>query len=1697
MPLSRYLVRNEYGLADPDLYKVADKDDPEALLEGVAMAGLVGILRQLGDLAEFAAEMFHDLHEEVMATAARGHALIARVQQLEAEFPSVENTLLSQTTHIPFLYNSGIDWHPNIRMDENLVTQGDMPRFVMDSYEECRGPPRLFLLDKFDVAGAGACLKRYTDPSFCKVESAEFSNKKSEGQREKRIRKIKRRGSVWRNGDTPEVFPSSHAKLHQLLLEERIETGANDPERRVKLKKRPLDGFTREDRLKSYMQKFMDTYSSDTKAVREISLDLVPVNVGSYNDNCHSGLEIVKYDTFSPSPEPFYKDKAAYSSFNIPEVVKPSLSELNDVTNDRVTEIPGSNNGDDADNLTVSDKDASDEDLAAATGSKSGGSVGEYNVDDIASEIDNYVDALATLESETETDSDSKTKRDQRSRNGMKKMIDSDGSEDKPQQNLILDNHSRGNSTISDDCTLLKKETDIFSSSDNVSNSADDATAKFSSAGPVNSIADYDKSVTREAQGNNTEEHVASDVTENMGVVNAEFKELPWISVKVGSALTKTDKMIEQTDQESAGQAVVNAVPDDGYDHRMSVGISPLLEMADASSDSSSDVSLGHILMTEETSSHHQPEFSRDGQSTSLNETKSSSASSSVNSINYLRQPVEATSDALALHQKSSVSVLDFPEPVYTPCEDNDLSQINDKSSDDQPLLSGVLQDHDQPKDNDLELVEQMVSLATDTDVTVESRVSIAADSENLCVPAVEPLSSGYFEYTEQLEFSSSENIVAHSVDESSDWTVQEPTVDKTNMNGDDSSNSDLVVNPSQVNSQSDQVPDVPDASLHFDSSSIANMEAVSMSDSVDEVKSNLSLDDFRNLDHGIATYQDQSGPAPVSSSDAHSVEASEPLQAEGDAISFVDTNEKDADAAISSQTVTAECPPEHSTEVKDDLDLTHSVQTKVSRARFDCLEVENTETKRQSISSVLDCSSTGYEESLCIGEDPYLNCKGSQTQSLQAEAEVDLQNPVTFGTDEFVNSDSTAIETSSVDNARETWLEDSQTSAYPISPDEAPLSSVECDQHVIETQLTLDKTIDMQGAEITEKSYNAMEGTSQPLEYAEQILHSKDGENEKRTNPISVFSLCAPQSLAADLSIQSGDYDVESQLVEGEPSALSVSVSSSREPLVADMLAQSADHKVQTTWPAMEQSAAGSSTNLLPVEAQGSLKCENPGQTMNLSQASPPLFGISPNPAHVTPGDMPPLPPLPPIQWRLGKNQQTPLAFGGLMQNPFGTPQSSVQLETSDNAGLRYQNSSRAQHLNPFVSSSGEGANFQDAARYSDGYLQQPTYSMLPVTNMSHEDGQQHNITLDYRHDPQISTASQNDLTVSASGTQLDNFSFEPLESGLMTDDAISRSPALFEEVIKKETTVADDQFEHNFSPAELETAVVNEQPEHNSEVATTSAQFEPLIPMHYGNQLSHGFSDPEAQGIWSTDVYSARKPENVNGSLQKKIQRPRNPLIDAVVAVDKSKLRKVGEMVKPQDKPEAETREQHLPQLRKVGKRVKPQDKPEGEVREQPLPQLRKVGQRVKPQDAVKAEGSSQNFPQLRKTFERVKRQDLPSVGRSTQQLPQLRKVEKRTKPQDEPKAQDETQSLPPLRGVGEKVKSQEESQVENKDWLEQIRNQSFNLKRAATSRPNIQGRQTNLKVAAILEKASMIRQAMAGNDDDSDGWIGLTKD
>ncbi|KAF3499726.1 hypothetical protein F2Q69_00040723 [Brassica cretica] len=190
MTLTRYQIRNEYGLADKELY--SDKEDAEVLLEGSSMAGLVGLLRQLGDLAE---------HR------------------------------IDRSCNI-----SGLEWHSTLKTEEHLISPHKLPHCIIDSYEECRGPPQLYLLDKynfqFDVDGSGSCLRRYSDSSLLKTLAA------SQLSKDERPSKTKKKASHISNGErTLGDSQTSHAKLNQLFLMDHAE----DPEITVKLKRRHLN----------------------------------------------------------------------------------------------------------------------------------------------------------------------------------------------------------------------------------------------------------------------------------------------------------------------------------------------------------------------------------------------------------------------------------------------------------------------------------------------------------------------------------------------------------------------------------------------------------------------------------------------------------------------------------------------------------------------------------------------------------------------------------------------------------------------------------------------------------------------------------------------------------------------------------------------------------------------------------------------------------------------------------------------------------------------------------------------------------------------------------------------------------------------------------------------------------------------------------------------------------------------------------------------------------------------------------------------------------------------------------------------------------------------------------------------------------------------------------------------------------------
>ncbi|PIA58100.1 hypothetical protein AQUCO_00500204v1 [Aquilegia coerulea] len=544
MPLRRYEIRNEYSLADPELYRAADKDDPEALLEGVAMAGLVGLLRQLGDLAEFAAEIFHDLHEEVMTTAARGHGLTLRVQQLEAEFPAYEyyralslnntykyepirTTLSKSETHslvenIAYRCNQGgggVDWHPNLRLDGSLVTQGDLPRFVMDSYEECRGPPRLFLLDKFDIAGAGACLKRYTDPSFFKAEFTASEVAKEKLKRENKAFKVKKKPSRWRNGDNPEAT-ASHSKLHELLLEERCQSENNVHTHHVKLKRRhSTNSLVDSASGKSYMERFINSHSPDSKFVCESSAISSRSKTGSIDiSGLMSEREIHE---MSLSNELVTRERSLVPSRSKDQTVpRASLDEFDvDVIEERnPKKLFESGPAIELENIPSSFfKVENKEEIVVKTTGDAEATVDGYHSDDVNSEMENYTDALTTMDSENETDTESKPKNEQGGfKIGGKSGEFDTNEEQKDIQAQFSDAQSIGSSVVSEDGNdSLQKGRFNSSYPDIFCNAVENISSDRDLAGKAQPSAEIDDISTKTSDIRNASEHAISSGSGN------------------------------------------------------------------------------------------------------------------------------------------------------------------------------------------------------------------------------------------------------------------------------------------------------------------------------------------------------------------------------------------------------------------------------------------------------------------------------------------------------------------------------------------------------------------------------------------------------------------------------------------------------------------------------------------------------------------------------------------------------------------------------------------------------------------------------------------------------------------------------------------------------------------------------------------------------------------------------------------------------------------------------------------------------------------------------------------------------------------------------------------------------------------------------------------------------------------------------
>ncbi|PHT72477.1 Protein SCAR4 [Capsicum annuum] len=1657
MPLNRYQIRNEYSLADPELYKAADKDDPEALLEGVAMAGLVGVLRQLGDLAEFAAEIFHDLHEEVMATAAKGHSLTVRVQQLEAEFPLIERAFLLQTNHSSFFYNAGTDWHPNLRINQNMVTRGDLPRFVMDSYEECRGPPRLFLLDKFDVAGAGACLKRYTDPSSFKVETSSYAFTTSDVQREKRTRRTKKRGSRWRNGETPEVLPTSHAKLHQLFLEERIENGINVPAHRVKLK-RKLNGFPFDPKTgKSYMNKFLEASSPGHKVVHEVGVDSSPLRLPS-TDAYETLTDTEDIRPPSPDKEVMRRNKSASLSPYPPQseesnALKPCLDEVDeDLSHYRFRGISRRSHKSQSTDFLPSTHSVVDEKEIAVDGENQIESGTGYESDDVASEIDNYVDALTTMESELETDSEQRARKNLHFLNNKKQVLCVSCSSEKL-QTQSSDSHSVENSTLSDDGnSYSKKGISSFSCSDSPTTSVESVLmeSEISSKGAKTSdISCEQQSVNEETQLPQPPEH--GDYNKKCITVAREFSG----SCDSGMRAETNEDFVVQAKSENS----LTTVAEDAAELHVSLPPAPVIVDAleqngdDSAPRASIDVKLKDALVD--------GNFSL-GENVSCSSNHSDIPCHASNNLPESKSPEIQHESNLHNDDASLVNNLCFTsELLNVPSEDRRESSSSDHQQ--LPNMDG--------EDPSLVQIVNIVG-ASNKECGKHTWFAMSNDgtAEDTCM---KPQNLG----TTDIEAGDAGEEHEETCGAFSDADISEPG-DLSKSSGLDGLNFVDALNP-QISEIANDIQPLESGELDISCSRQENPVEVSSITKFDEKGSippsellsaivstgSITSPNLKSMTNGGILSKETENKMDMSDA---TEETASPLAAVTDK-GDIDDLHSSLDHNLFSEESACLIGLSSQNELEIDLPNSH-VESK--------FEIQIADTRDNTF--VLDASNYHHRES------KVLVAPSGSVLPFDAENTVELNNAPSQPPlknwcldTEVVSSqrrevadfteDTSSLQTISLEEGK-AELEDNQL-------DEELLHKADLDQSCLLGQMHSSSHVDRVSDDFSQflwanfPSQDAVPDVlahisnqdPQPLltdccaeERAESAIREQDksevlDSGEAKSEPLPL--LTEPQLVDCfDLEQSADASSISSPTVSpSHPSFPKLLSQSNQDGLSsfdkkADEIAckepdierlTDEDAAKEVLLPQFEEAhlsnhadvvgafnassvpfiadfpSQPSNSNSLPLSSHN----VNPFEDRDISTS--PGFALLPSESQIDLAEIAPLPPLPPIQWRMGKVHSSPDLEGEPTQHYIDANPSRMSSRTDQNAQPMNQNMLSAvatesvELIDTYCADSVTQSGLStlpptilcgnSSVKFIDPVDKHSTKTDFPLAGQYHE-----------VQPPSLQAIRREAYPINWNSdlTSLDKPSIDVLGS---TKELIQQQNQVATELLSEDQGYAhvegklsvSDGIKPKAAPTDTLITDVSDSQHHTlhqlaPETCLNRSNLEESHTSLERNVMTHDSVIPAntenakpGHSVLTTEaeiIWPAVEEGCTNEIRTVKLQRPRTPLIDDLAAHDKSKLRKVTERVGPE---------------------------------------IQKVYER-------------DSFLQLRKVKERVR--------------PEIQKV-------------DERDSL-----------------------LEQIRKKSFNLKPAVATRPSIhQVPRTNLRVAAILEKAKTIRQAFAGSDeeDGEDSW------
>lgn len=242
--------------------------------------------------------------------------------------------------------------------------------------------------------------------------------------------------------------------MHQLLLEERNENACSDPARLVKLKNKQLNESSVEAKTdKSYMEKFLQSPSPDRKVVCETSIFPHPTRLVS-DDTCEAGIEIREISAIRPVKRSLGNERiGSWTNDEEPEL-KRSLKMHRETDGDLV-KVHEQLSAGVTDEIPLHHSRALDEtELVVDEQNKTERILYDYHSDDATSEVDNYLDALATMESELEMQYEYRPKN---SFLHIQKLTDSN---DKEHQLQAQFSHSQsfGDSSTSDEISSFKQD---------------------------------------------------------------------------------------------------------------------------------------------------------------------------------------------------------------------------------------------------------------------------------------------------------------------------------------------------------------------------------------------------------------------------------------------------------------------------------------------------------------------------------------------------------------------------------------------------------------------------------------------------------------------------------------------------------------------------------------------------------------------------------------------------------------------------------------------------------------------------------------------------------------------------------------------------------------------------------------------------------------------------------------------------------------------------------------------------------------------------------------------------------------------------------------------------------------------------------------------------------------------------------------